>query len=69
MMILFKKTGEKGFRRACLSGKSVSLHVLVYSENENYRKILLYYFSCKWAFFIILCFLFCIFLSVVATIG
>ena len=54
---LIKKTGEKGFRGACLSGKFVSLHVLVFNEIEDYRKVLLFYFSCKSLFLVILCFL------------
>ena len=44
----------------------MSLHVPAFSEIEDYRKILLYYFSCKWLFFDILWFL-CIGLYVVAT--
>ena len=44
---LIKKIGGKGFRRAYLSGKFVSLHMLVFNEIEDYRKVLLYYFSCK----------------------
>ena len=43
----------------------MSLHVLVFSEIEDYRKILLYFFSCKWSFFAILWFL-CIVWYVVA---
>ena len=51
---LIKKTWEKGFRRACLSGKFVSLHLLVFNEIEDYRKVLQYYFWCKWPFLVIL---------------
>ena len=35
----------------------MSLHVLVFSEIEDYRKVLLYYFSCIWSVFVILWFL------------
>ena len=35
----------------------MSLHVLLFSEIEDYRKIFLYYFSCKWSFFAILWFI------------
>ena len=69
MMILFwteQENMKKGFRRACLLGKFISLHVLLFSEIEDYRKILLYYFSCTWSFFAILWFL-CIVWYVVAT--
>ena len=66
-MILFLTEQEnmrKGISKS--SGKFVSLHVLPFSEIEEYREILLYYFSCKWSFFVILWFL-CIVWYVVAT--
>ena len=40
--------------------------MLVFSEIEDYRKILLYYLSCKWPFFVIFWFL-CIVWYVVGT--
>ena len=49
---LNNKTWEIGFRGACLSGKFESLHVLVFSEIEDYRKVLIYHFSCKWSYFL-----------------
>ena len=63
---LNKKTWDKGFRRACLSGKFVSMHVRFSLKLKIIRKILLYYFSCKWSIFAILWFL-CIVWYVVAT--
>ena len=50
MIILFwieQKNMRKEFRRACLSGKFMSLHVLVFNKIEGYRKVLFYYFPCK----------------------
>ena len=37
-----------------LLGKFVSLHELVFNENGDYMKVLLYYFSCKCTFFVII---------------
>ena len=55
---LNKKTREKGFRRACLSAKFVSLHVLFFNAIEEYKNVLLYCFRVmKWPFLVILCFL------------
>ena len=50
MTILFlteKKIREKRFRRACLSGKFMSLHMLVFNEIESYMKGLFFYLPCK----------------------
>ena len=41
----------------------MSLHVLVFNKIEGYRKVLFYYFPCKWSFF---GFFFCIVWYVIA---
>ena len=59
---------RKGISTSLISSsvKFVSLHVLVFNEIENYRKVLRYYFSCKWPYFVIFWF-FCIFWYVIVT--
>ena len=37
-----------------LLGKFVSLHELVFNETGDYRKVLLYHFSCNCTFFVII---------------
>ena len=55
MMILFWTEQQKMriSQRACLSGKFMFYHVLVFSEIEDYKKVLHHYFSSKWSFFVI----------------
>ena len=63
---LIKKTREKGFRRACLSGKFVSLHLLIFNEIEDYRIILCIIIFCANEHFWLFC-IFCIVWYVIAT--